>query len=450
MTMKTSNQTNQRFRKTGLIPGFLIAIGFIFSSCDLDVLDPSSVEDVDLDSPEAIGPLLAGVEGDFAVATTASDRPGGTISAGAFLTDELVHSGQYDGMREWNEGVARGSTSESSTRWSQASRARWVAEDAIRRISDVVDDPQSDTNVGQANMWAGFANRVMGDTFCEAVINEGPLEPHTVFFERAEEYFTDAIAIAEQTGETEYALAAYGGRAQTRMMTGDWDGASDDAAMLETDFVFEQRHSSNTARESNGLYRTYNEDAQSTVWGTPFAEWGTQLNEDADHQSEGDPRVPFAVELNEDGEQVVGGDNRRPLYRVHKYEDRDQNVPVVKGTEMRLIEAEAYLVAGNVPEAIDKINEVRDYHGLSSVTATSEEEAWEVLQKERGIELWLEGRRLPDVRRWAENPGTVPFEVVRETSGNGPEDDAIRNVLNVEQMCLPVSSNEITSNPNID
>lgn len=432
------------------MPVFLLAVGFLFSGCDLDVLDPSSVEDVDLDSPEAIGPLLAGVEGDFAVATTASNRPGGTISAGAFLTDELVHSGQFDGMREWNEGVARGSTSESATRWNQGSRARWVAEDAIRRISDIVDNPESDTNVGQANMWAGFANRVMGDTFCEAVVNEGPIEPHTLFFERAEGYFSDAIAIAENTGDTDYALASYGGRAQTRMMLGDWEGAVSDAEMLDTDFVFEQRHSSNTARESNGLYRTYNEDAQSSVWGTPFAEWGEQLNEDADHDSEGDPRVPFAIELTSDGNQAVGGDNRRPLYRVHKYEDRDQNVPVVKGTEMRLIEAEALLLSGDTDGAVDKINEVRAFHGLADVSASGETEVWELLQKERGIELWLEGRRLPDMRRWAETPGTVPFEVVRETSGNGPESDIRRNVLDIEQMCLPVSSDERTSNPNID
>lgn len=80
---------------------------------------------------------------------------------------------------------------------------------------------------------------------------------------------------------------------------------------------------------------------------------------------------------------------------------------------------------------------------------------------ERGIELWLEGRRAADLRRWAETPGVVPFEVVRlEASGQSPSEDERRNVLEFYDeadnlrpagagLCLPVSENEINSNPNL-
>ena len=39
--------------------------------------------------------------------------------------------------------------------------------------------------------------------------------------------------------------------------------------------------------------------------------------------------------------------------------------------------------------------------GLTPWTATNATEAWTALKRERGIELWLESRRLGDFRRWA-------------------------------------------------
>ena len=80
-------------------------------------------------------------------------------------------------------------------------------------------------------------------------------------------------------------------------------------------------------------------------------------------------------------------------------------IPLAKGTEMRLIEAEARLRSGDVAGAIERINVVRAHHGLDPVNAGSTAEAWPLLMKERGLELWLEGRRLGDLRRWARRRG---------------------------------------------
>jgi hypothetical protein len=79
------------------------------------------------------------------------------------------------------------------------------------------------------------------------------------------------------------------------------------------------------------------------------------------------------------------------------------------------------------------------------------------LMTERGLELWLEGKRLPDVRRWAQTRGTVPFSVVREEARGQPATaDPVRLVLDTEvysqwnDLCIQVSKNEKTSNKNIN
>ena len=71
------------------------------------------------------------------------------------------------------------------------------------------------------------------------------------------------------------------------------------------------------------------------------------------------------------------------------------------GWEMRLIEAEAKLVSGDVAGAMTLVNGHRVALALAPWTAVDATEAWVALKRERGIEMWLESRRLGDFRRWA-------------------------------------------------
>jgi starch-binding outer membrane protein, SusD/RagB family len=83
--------------------------------------------------------------------------------------------------------------------------------------------------VALAQLYAGFSNRIMGEMFCDAVIDGGPLEPHTAFSERAVGFFDDAAQTAQAGGHTASELAALAGRAQARLMLGQWDQAVADA-----------------------------------------------------------------------------------------------------------------------------------------------------------------------------------------------------------------------------
>jgi hypothetical protein len=78
------------------------------------------------------------------------------------------------------------------------------------------------------------------------------------------------------------------------------------------------------------------------------------------------------------------------------------------------------------------LNKHRVALALAPWTATTDLEAWTALKKERGIETWLEGRRLGDLRRWKalSRPGDVD-----QPAGF--------------DVCYPISRGEKETNPNL-
>jgi len=433
---------------TGLLV-LIFMIAFLFTSCDLEVPAPSLIEDEALNDPLAVAALVSGAYGDFAFAM--ANASGGLYLAGALLTDELVHAGTWVGFRGMSDGAVADDYVEANTWWGQASRARWVAEDAYRRIMSMIDEGilvESDVNnaLAELALIAGFANRALGDHFDFAVIDGGPQEDRSVFYTRAIAHFDDATQRAG--ANSTIGRAATGGKAHVSMMLGEWSNANLHASQLETDFLFEQIHSSNSEREEN-MFKWWAQDRnETTVWGTPFAEWGVNTSDD---ESNGDPRVQYAFNPN----LPTGGDDRRPFYYQLKYNSYGDNIALVKGTEMRLIQAEYELLHGSgISGMVEKINEVRAFHELEEidpVDITNDNEAWELLMKERGLELWLEGRRLADLRRWQDILGSVPLTVVRQRGTGGADTDPWVNVVETAQpgLYLMVSRHEKDSNTNL-
>lgn len=271
-----------------------------------------------------------------------------------------------------------------------------------------------------------------------------------MFFARAEEQFTRAIDIATTHSLVDLLPIATAGRAQVRMLNGDWSGASADAALVPTEFEYRTTQHYPSDREVNGFrVLALASRPEITVWGTPFGDWGRRKG-----TTTGDSRLPYDHPKS-DGEYVIGLDGRRPFWQQLKYSTSAATIALVKGTEMRLIEAEAALVAGDWPTAVSKVQEVRDYRSssddmeLPAAAAADAGEAWTLLMQERGTGLWLEGRRLGDLHRWSEVPGDVPFTVVRTAVGTDSANDERVNVLDVPgELCIPVSQLERDTNPN--
>jgi hypothetical protein len=367
--------------------------------------------------------------------------PGGQIgSYGHTVTEQA-------GSHAWSASGPNGE-------YNLTQQARWVAEEAIRRFTEVGD--VAPTLMFQAYAWAGFASRVLGENYCEAVLDGGPLEAGSTYFERAQQHFTDAIAIAPTNAEK---LAAYAGRAQSRMWLEDWAGAVADAAQVPDDFNFYIEMDISQGSNVNQRNHLYFAAAS-----TPYRSYTVRFSFFDDYYTQtGDPRTPWVEYAAVSDRTCVGalqGLGGVPCIRQWKYKSEDDDIRLASGKEMRLIEAEALLVQGNINGALAKINQVRtssvsdiDGQPLAPWTATTLDEAWTILKRERGIELWLEARRMGDQRRWEGTPGSYELPDFESRSALFVNNPRGREEVDGQEfprvLCYNISNAERNSNPNI-
>ncbi len=396
---------------------FSFLILFItITSCDdlFSVTNPGPIQEESLDSPEAVPGLVTGMSADFSFAFRQATWWGSVWS------DDLTHSGTLGAPTVFSGGVL--DPDDVDPWWGNAQRARWVAENGLERMQDVMGDEFDDSPYSaRAYLLGAYSNRMLGENSCEAVFDGGEAQPYTEFFNRAEQHFLDAYSIASNIDDEEMQNAALAGRASVLAALGEWEQAAGLAEEVPVDFVYEAIYSQNTGRENNNWPQYTIDRGEYSVYDTHYEELD-------------DPRTPQEPVLDSDGEIRPAANGATPWIRQMKHDSEASNIAVSKGTEMLLIRAEYQLrVHEDADEAIALINEVRDFHGIDEDrSADNLDEAWEVLQEERGIELWLEGRRFWDLRRWNEESGP-----------------AHHNFLDDRDNCVPIGRGELDSNPNL-
>jgi hypothetical protein len=160
-----------------------------------------------------------------------------------------------------------------------------------------------------------------------------------------------------------------------------------------------------------------------TVFGT---QWAQVFN---------DPRVPWDTIYTSAARTTVqkGQDGKTNFFRQRKYPDLGSDIPLVKGTEMLMLRAEAALRAGDIPGAFTLVNQQRAQYKLAALTAPADlPTAWQTFEKEYGAVVWLEARRLWQLRRWSVDAGP-----------------AHSSFLAGRASCIPISLQERQSNPNV-
>lgn len=393
----------------------------VLAGCDLTVTNPGPVQDQFLNDEQAFPAVLQGARRINARAFTRL-----ALDA-AMVAREAVPGGLFD--TQFKQGVLTSRNSDGN--WNNVHEGRWVAEDGVRRLREVLgSDFASNRIAAELLVLAAYANRTLGQNMCIAVFDGGPEEPYMAHFDRAEAQFTEAISIAGAVGASALVDAAKAGRADVRMWKNDWAGAVSDAAAVPRDATFQLHYYDLDFDDANELmfrqaglpWREY------TVWNT-FAE---------DYYLEtGDPRMAWRTNP---ADPVTMVDNL-PFYVQLKFTEFTSPHTLSSGWEMLLIRAEEILVndPARFQDAVALINEVRTRNAsdltdapLEPVTASSVEDAWTALKQERRIELWLEGRRFADLRRWARDsrPGVTPMEDMAGRSG-----------------CFPVGITEVNTNP---
>ncbi|MBI4538497.1 MAG: RagB/SusD family nutrient uptake outer membrane protein [Gemmatimonadetes bacterium] len=412
--------------------GALVLALLGLAACDFEVSNPGPVQDKALNDPAAFAALANGMGRDLSEAMNWVAYSGGAASREVHPGGTTENCGVTP---NWQQGIL--DDVDTNTHWNNAQRARWTAEDGVRRMSETLgNQASSNRSVAQAYLWAGYANRFLGDNMCEAIFDGGPAQPNIKYFERAEAHFTKAIEVGRAAKVAAIEQAALAGRASVRVWLKNWSGAVADAAAVPKGFSYQLNYYNvGDLQQWNRVYYCSSPidiyDAHTT--------WNTWVDEY--YRTTKDPRTPYTVS-GRLGKISILCCGRVPWNPQSKYNRLDAPIKLSNWREMELIKAEAKLVANDWPGGMAIMNAMRADVGVAPWTAASLEEAYTRLKRERAIELWLEARRLGDLRRWSENktPGALdPLEVDPERA----------HIVANRSLCFPTPRSEKFTNPNL-
>lgn len=416
-------------------------------SCDTTVTNPGPVQDEFLSDRNAASAMVNGA------GRAVSSALNWISYTGAAVTREIHpagSTGSFGITTRWQNGELNPDDADLNTHWENAQRARWVAEETLRRLEAAGQPPvgslqtpaQYAAMLQTAYVYAGYANRLLGENMCEAVIDGSGVLPVATFFTRAESLFTKALAVTGAPAATASTLtnASYAGRAAARVHLARWTDAVADAGQVATTFVYnmpyfnigndDQRNrifwSSGNSRESGSAYRAH------TQWSTWYYDY---------RQASTDPRVPITVTTLK-GDAAIDCCGQVNFWPQAKHATSAAPIRLASGREMRLIEAEAKLRNSDIAGAFASINAARAQAAATALAVPGTiDEAWRLLKRERGIELWLEARRMGDMRRWKATNTPGAFDVL-ESVGSASH-------LASQDLCFPISRSERETNPNL-
>ncbi len=460
--------TNHRSWAHPVALALVAAAAVAAAGCDFSVTNPGPVADQNLDSLGTFNARRALATGARrALADIVGGVPNGAgyglaywSAAATFEINPAGSTGSWGLPPALQAGELRNDDSP----WSGAQQARWVAEEFIRRFKDR--SVPEDSLFAALELWAGYANRLLGENFCDAVIDGGPKEPVTTFFTRAEGHFTEALRIAQAAkfktaaNQANLVNAARAGRASVRADLATWNsnsGATWAAALADANavtgntFLWQMPFYDQDVNQSNAVYWAIadNPYRAHTQWATYYEDY---------YRTTKDARVPWdsTSKLGDAAVQKFAGypgvvNSKVPFYPEGKYRSQISAVTLSSGWEMRLIEAEYELAVNNDPAAaVAKMNIRRAAltPALPALTVTTLTQAWTDLKRERMMELWLEGRRLGDLRRWSVSgaPG-VTYDGVWVTGEAAPRETMTTPVA--RGICWPIGLSEIQTNPNL-
>ena len=452
----------------------------LIAACDTSVTNPGIIGDDALDKPESWSAVALGGRRALADAIGSSGTTGGQLlywgAAVSFEINPAGSTGSYGIPTDVQTGLPTDATMNAD--WTSSNIARYTPEAAVFRFRRVMPDTlfAKSLFVGQAYLYAGFANRLLGENFCQSVIpveipdptqyrlGPGSLGPQTLYFRRADTAFTNAIAVfiasgLTDTGTTSLLRAAYAGRASVRADLAtyglaQWADVLTDAVLVPNTAVFQVPYAATSPDQYNYLYwaRANQSFRAHTQWGTFYENY---------YRTTRDPRVRWDTTALQGDAAVAKFGGRVPFWPEAKYATTSTPVRLSSGWEMRLLEAEAALVASDLTTAQGKMNTHRRAlradttlaKTLDTLVVATLDEGWTALKTERAIELWLEARRLGDLRRWIDN--NVPGGYIDGTYRGSVAD--ILHATPLETMtaptaralCFPVGRNERETNPNI-
>lgn len=411
------------------IAGFLAlpVLVLTLGACDslLDVNVPGAVDAADLENPQLMPSLVAAALGEVECATAHY------VDGTAILADEYIVSAFWRNFNIWGARLAEldtwtgpcqsGLGASNLGFYVALSRARFMTDDAFVRIEGFSEGELSinrTQTLATLAAYSGYAHTMLGEGFCEMAIDGGPLMTRAAVFEAALGKFTTAEQLARSAGDASIQNMALVGQARNLLNLGRPAEAAAAARQVPQGFVRNATFSTGDPRRHNRVSVNSHRNLFTSV--SPRYR---------DLTVEGEPDVRVGV--TDTGR--TGHDNLTPLFLQTRYPDFDSPIPLASWREAQLIVAEAELGQS----AVDRINTLRDYHGLPRWQPANVDDQQAILAQvieERRRELFLEGHRLNDKLRF-----NIPFPTGANHKGEpyGPV------------TCLPLPRVERDANPNI-
>lgn len=427
------------------------------TGCDLsrilEVRLPGRVAESALEDPDLAKVLVNGVIADLECAWN-------TYSAAAsHHSDEWIPASGNLNMRNWGQrkiraddfGLGQGTCDFNYGVYLPLHTARFQAKDVFERLDrfDPAKVPDKTKLQATVRAYGAFALVALGEGFCEATIDGGPVLTPAKVLAEAEKWFSEAIDLATQAGDADILNMARVGRARVRVDLKKWSEVIPDASAVPPGYLKNVTRDTNRQRRWNYLF----EYLVSTAGG--FNRHGSV----ADHFRN--------LTVNSAGEHTRGSGTPDPRVRVFtnnalafdfstihwttdKYRSRSDPLPLATYKEAQLYLAEAYAQLGQLANAVAIIDARHAAAGLpawaAGTTATKDQVIAHILD-ERARELFVEGgHRLNDMLRYRNTPFKIPF--LGEPGSIHPNGVDQTGDTYGDTTCLPLPAVERSGNPN--
>ena len=275
--------------------GLGIAVVLAASGCVETEIQGVIIED-DIEDPNLMVPFVRGINSELH--DNMRDFSGVWWYVGS-ATDDFNNDGTSSSGEEVLE-YRNYSDRPGDFPWSQIHEAAWAAYYGVEITTRVFGETEAAAHPLTARSWiiAGWAERMMGELFCESIYNYGPgagalIGPNDQYdasrtvqtdsvMRRSLNAMQNALAVAEGAvangaptpdGDTrifdplKLMYAAHGGIAQAAMLLNDWDLAVQHASQVPDDFILYSH--ADPEVEENGWFDVSFQNDDFTLWNTP-------------------------------------------------------------------------------------------------------------------------------------------------------------------------------------
>ena len=281
--------------------------------------------------------------------------------------------------------------------------------------------PNRSLLISQSAISAGYSLVLLGEGMCSAAINLGPEQTPAQLFALAISRFDTAVDAATRAADAATLNLALLGRARAELDAGDLSAAATDAALIPDGFEYDFSADAINTRRQNPIWSATKSNFLMTVE-QPYEQLYLATH---------DPRIA----VTNTGQLGTAGDS---VIFANKAASATDPIAIAKWSEAQLIIAENDVANNDLGAAIAIINVLQNRAGQPNYSGASTQAAvLAQIVEERRRELFLEGHRMGDLRRY-----NLPF-----TPATGSP-YAFGGVYG-NQTCFPLPDVERINNPNI-